>query len=192
MEQSDLRPLSNILSVTSRHSNKGENMHQFNIRGDSIRYSSLLVVMACSMLILSCGEAPHQRASKVAPEVTTGRHDTSISKQTKADVLDATRVLVKRELGIDVKFVVQNLQKGNDWVLFMARPVNPDGSAVDYTKTKYYQNDKERFEDAFDDQVVALLHLKDGRWEVVEFSIGATDYSGQGWLEDRKIADYFK
>lgn len=146
--------------------------------------------------MISCGGTPKESkpavAQAVAQIVTVNASDTAISKQLRVDVLNSLRVLVKSELGIDVKFFVQNLHKGNDWVLIAARPVNLDGSAVDYTKTKYYEKNKEWMDDAFDDQVVALLHLKDGKWEVVEFSIGATDYSGQAWLEEHKIDGYFK
>lgn len=111
------------------------------------------------------------------------------------DVLNVLQQLVKKEIGSEVKFVVQTMQRGNNWVLIQVQPVHLDGSNIDYTKSLYYQdtNKRERIDNGFfDDHVLALLEQKNDVWDIIEYEIGATDYSGQYWLEKHKISKFFK
>lgn len=119
--------------------------------------------------------------------------DSIVSKQDRADILNLLRQLVKKEIGLEAKFVVQSLQRGNNWVLIQVHPVQPDGSDINYRKTKYYTDNKEQIDNGFfDDHVLALLQLKNGAWKIVEYEIGATDYPGQYWLEQHKIEGLFQ
>ena len=104
---------------------------------------------------------------------------TTVAKEERAAILDALRAHVDQDIHIAVKFEVQTMHRSNDWVLMSAIPRHMDGKAIDYAKTHY----REQVEFAFDDQVVALLHKQDGAWKVLQYTLGATDYSGDYWLQ---------
>ena len=112
----------------------------------------------------------------------------------RADILNTLRQRVEKELGQKVKFVVQNIQRGGDWVLIQVRPVQLGGADINYKTTDYYKikGNKERIDDGFfDDHVLALLKIKNGKWSIIEYEIGNTDYSGEYWKEQHHIVKFF-
>jgi len=96
-------------------------------------------------------------------------------------ILDALRVPVEKQLKQPVIFNVDHFQVMNGWAFLLGAPRRPDGGKVDYSGTVY-----ERAVEggAFDDGIVALLHLTGGKWRVVNQIIGATDVPYLDW--DRK------
>lgn len=74
----------------------------------------------------------------------------------RAAVLDALRLEVKRNHGLDVVFVVEHLRVKDGWAWVHTRPQSPDGA--------------NRYED-----VSALLELRDGTWDVAEIPCGEVD-----------------
>ena len=118
--------------------------------------------------------------------------DTLISKQNRTQILDVLRTLSWEQIGVRTKFVVQTIQKANNWVLIQVHPVQENGADINYKKTKYYPAHKEQMEDFFDDHILALMKFEHGKWHIVEYEIGATDFPGQEWLEKHGIAGLFK
>ena len=85
-------------------------------------------------------------------------------------VLDALRPAVETKLGPNVEFVVQVIRVEDGWAFVMADPQRKRGKAIDGRRI---------FGEDFDNmdglRVDAVLQLRNGRWEVVDYGIGATD-----------------
>jgi ABC-type phosphate transport system substrate-binding protein len=99
-------------------------------------------------------------------------------------ILDALRPTVERDLGQQVRFVVERLRTGGGFAALRGRSVRPDGGKIDYTKTSY----KDAVEaGAFDDQVFALLQMRGDAWTVLKCDIGDTDWPGDHWLYEYEV-----
>ena len=85
-------------------------------------------------------------------------------------VLDALRPAVETKLGPNVEFVVQVIRVEDGWAFVMADPQRKGGKAIDGRRI---------FGEDFDNmdglRVDAVLQLRNGRWEVVDYGLGATD-----------------
>jgi hypothetical protein len=90
------------------------------------------------------------------------------SSQRKA-VLDALRPAIETKLGPDVEFVILVLRVEDGWAFVMADLQRKDGKPID--GNRYFED----FENMDGLRVDAVLQLKSGRWNVVDFAIGATD-----------------
>ncbi len=104
----------------------------------------------------------------------------SIDKEERAQILDALRTPIEMDLHQEVKFVVNNIQKCDNWVLIYAKPVKENGAPVDYEKTEYQQWIDEGM---FDEGILALLKFKNEQWIVAEYRIGGTDDPIPGWID---------
>ena len=91
------------------------------------------------------------------------------SAQRKA-VLDALRPAVEKKLGPNVEFVVQMLRVEGGWAFVMADPQRKGGKAIDGNRIF-----GEDFENMDGLRVDAVLQLRNGRWKVADYAIGATD-----------------
>lgn len=85
-------------------------------------------------------------------------------------VLDALRPAVESKLGPNVEFVVQVIRVEDGWAFVMADPQRKGGRAIDGNRIF-----GEHFDNMDGLRVEAVLQLKRGRWEVVDYGIGATD-----------------
>lgn len=94
--------------------------------------------------------------------------------------MDALRVPAKKDLGRTVIFNVVTLRVVGNWAYARVEPTLPDGSEIDYSKTKF----KEQKElGMFDPQGEALLRRHGGEWKVLEWVFGATDVASAGWRD---------
>ena len=107
----------------------------------------------------------------------------------RAQILDALRPVVERDLKQPVQFEVSTLRLAAEWAAFSGKPVTPGGGRIDYKKTHYASRIRDG---VFDEGVLALLQQRNGSWHVVEYDCGSTDYPGDAWLWDHKVpADLF-
>ena len=94
----------------------------------------------------------------------------------RAAILDALRPAVEARLGTNVEFVVGRMEVEQGWALVYADPRRRGGGEID---------GRAIYGDGFDDMdgltVTAILRFQNGRWNLVEHAIGATDvwYCGQ-------------
>ena len=104
----------------------------------------------------------------------------------RTDILNALRPVIEKDLGQKVLFHVERLRSNGEWALFFGRPVRPDGTAIDFKKTRY----KSEIEmGVFDgDSTQALLQYKKGKWTVRTFVIGPTDVAWSGWMAEPYFA----
>lgn len=98
-------------------------------------------------------------------------------------ILDAIRVPVEKAVKVKVKFSVKVLRVSGNWAFFMGRPLQKNGRPIDYSKTQYREAIAEG---AFDDGAMALLKREKGRWRILDWGLGMTDYPAGDWVEKRK------
>jgi len=96
----------------------------------------------------------------------------------RKDLLDTVRVKVARDVKSNVLFKVETLRTDDHWAFLSAVPVTQSLAEIDYTKTKFAQ----QYEQGMFDNVVTVLLKKSGvRWQIIEYSIGATDAAFVDW-----------
>ena len=98
----------------------------------------------------------------------------------RAAIMEALRVPAKRDLGRTVIFNVDVLRVVDDWAFARVSPTMPDGSEIDYSRTKFR---KQVELGAFDPQGEALLRQTVDGWDVVEWTFGGTDVASVDWVE---------
>lgn len=77
------------------------------------------------------------------------RSISSVTGSERKAILDAVRQEIKRLHGLEMVFVVRHLEVRNGWAWFHALPQSRDG------KSHY-------------DDIAALLHKNEGRWQIME------------------------
>lgn len=98
-------------------------------------------------------------------------------------IMDALRVPFEKEIGGKLIFKVSWLRAAGGWAYAQFAPLRPGGKPVDWRKTKF----KEEFEQGvLDSTSIALLQKTSGKWKVVRYAIGPTDYPVEYWLEKLK------
>jgi hypothetical protein len=85
-------------------------------------------------------------------------------------VLDALRPTVERKLGPNVEFIIQVIRVEDGWAFVMADPQRKGGKPIDGQRIF-----GENFDNMDGLRVDAVLQLKNGRWKVVDYGVGATD-----------------
>ncbi len=96
----------------------------------------------------------------------------------RKDLLDTVRVKVERDVKSNVLFKVETLRTDGNWAFLSAVPVTSSLAEIDYTKTKFAQQYEQGM---FDNVVAALLKKNDVRWQIIEYSIGATGADFVDW-----------
>jgi hypothetical protein len=134
----------------------------------------LLLISLCVVVVTNAQSGgrlsePAAQAGPITPERG--------SPERKA-ILDALRGPVEKQLRQSVVFKVNHLKLQNGWAFLLGVPQQPDGNAIDYSGTAYAEAQEAG---AFDDGIVALLHLTGGKWRVVQYVIGATDVPYVDW-----------
>ena len=95
-------------------------------------------------------------------------------------IMDVLRVPVEADLQQRVVFKVQHLRIVGQWCLARVVPIRPDGSDINYRRTRY-RDDLE--EGSFDGEGEALLRRAGDGWRLLEWRFGASDTEVPMWLE---------
>ncbi len=106
-------------------------------------------------------------------------HTPAVGSEERKALMDAIRVPAEKELKQPVIFNVDRLRVAGDWAYARVSPTRPNGSELDFSRTKF-----QKLIDlgAFDPQGEALLFQDaDGEWSVVEWVFGSTDVPSAGW-----------
>lgn len=90
-------------------------------------------------------------------------------------IMDGLRIRVKSVLKKPVIFRVGSLRVKDGWAVISAELLKPDGSAFDWSGTKYER--AWRKGDDFEGGVQALLRKRGNVWQVLDYALDATDYS---------------
>ena len=88
----------------------------------------------------------------------------------RRSILDALRPAIAQRLGPNVEFVVRDIRVSDGWAFVNADPQRRGGGRID---------GRAYFGDDFDNMdgltVTALLRFQEGRWNLMDHVIGATD-----------------
>lgn len=95
-------------------------------------------------------------------------------------IMDAARVPVSAAIGQTVIFRVSVLRSDGDWAYLQAEPRNPDGSALDWSRTRFAED---WAMDAMSDVIMVLLRRSGSGFQVVDHIIGPTDVAWYDWLD---------
>lgn len=120
----------------------------------------------------------------------SGPHVPKAGSDERKAIMDALRVPVETELKKKVIFKIDHLKVKDGWAFMRGVPKETDGKPVEYKGTVYEEAIKEGI---FDDWICALLKKSEGKWQVVVYSIGATDVAYEGWDQEHKApSDIFR
>ena len=98
----------------------------------------------------------------------------------RKEIMDVLRIPCEKDLGQRVIFRVQHLRVIGESALARVVPTRPDGSDIDYAKTKYREENEEG---TFGGEGEALLRRDGGKWKLLEWRFGASDTEVPEWLE---------
>ena len=84
------------------------------------------------------------------------------------------------ELGRPVTVVIKRHRQIEDWVFLVGAPRELNGTPVDYASTLYAPFLEQG---NLDDVLLALVHRSGEKWELLGFSLGATDAPFIDWGE---------
>lgn len=119
-------------------------------------------------------------AVSVSGVLAQSAHTPPAGSAERKEIMDVLRVPCERDLGQKVIFRVQQLRVIGEWALARVVPIRPDGSDIDYSKTKYREENEEG---AFDGEGEALLRRDGGKWKLLEWRFGASDTEVPEWFE---------
>ena len=107
-------------------------------------------------------------------------HTPQPEKAERKAIMDALRPACEQDVGQKVTFRVEHLRVIGEWALARVMPLRPDGSEIDYSKTKYREANAEG---VFDAEGEALLRRRGKGWKLLEWRFGATDTEVPIWFE---------
>jgi len=132
----------------------------------ALRATLLQVVLLAAM----CGSAAAQECP----------YTPAVGSAERKAIMDTLRAPVEVQLKQRVVFVVEKFTACRSWAFLEATLQRPDGRPLDWTITPF--NDAVA-EDMCGGYIHALLVLQDGRWEVSESVICASDVPWVSWAE---------
>ena len=115
-----------------------------------------------------------------ATEVASRYYTPQRGSAERSAIMDAARVPVSAAIGQTVIFQVSVLRTDGDWAYLQAEPRNPDGSALDWSRTRFAQD---WAMDAMSDVIMVLLRRSGSGFQVVDHIIGPTDVAWYDWLD---------
>ena len=132
------------------------------------------ILMAVSLISSSCLAAGKETAAGNGA-VTQPAAGSALRKE----ILDGLRPAIEKDLNQKVIFIVNTIRVVSDWAYLQVTPVTPASKPIDFSKTKYKQ---EQADGVFGGPSThALLHKIGKQWTVVTFRIGPTDVCWIGW-----------
>jgi len=140
-----------------------------------------IVVAGAAVLALGGCEPKSPEAPAAGEAATVADADV----EARNALLMALTPVIEYELGNGQKlsFQVVEARTQGDWGWIHATPLTLDGAPVDWSKTKFDDQNRDGLLDG-GGATRALLQKVVGVWEVRAFNIGATDVAWQGWPEE--------
>ncbi|SEO75167.1 hypothetical protein SAMN04490248_11154 [Salinihabitans flavidus] len=107
---------------------------------------------------------------------------------TRGELMDAARVPIQGEIGVPILFVVDVLNTDGHWAYLQARPVNRDGTPVNWDRTRFAREMAGGF---MSDVVMVLFRKEFGNWGVIDYVLGPTDVAWYEWVERYGFPEWF-
>lgn len=132
------------------------------------------------LLLLLSGSIFAGRAGERAPYATPPA-GSALRKQ----LMDTIRIPAEEHLGQAVIFKVSALRVTDSWAFFLGTAVQPDGSTVDFRKSKAFRRNPRETKEEMEagtlfGGVDALLKREGNRWRIVAITYDASDVH---WLD---------
>jgi hypothetical protein len=141
---------------------------------------AVAVVLATCLALAGCLPPRADKPAGSSARPTASDSTAEVSPERTA-VLVALLPAIEAKLGQPAALKPGRVTIDNGWAFVDGQTVQPDGNAIDYSKTPY----KEAVAaGAFDDGFSALLRLEGGTWKVLTFNIGATDVPWVEWPKE--------
>jgi hypothetical protein len=90
----------------------------------------------------------------------------------RAAIMNAARPAAEAEFGRPIEFVVSCLQVERGWAVLMATPQRPGGRAIPAPRSDFRDGNT----------LTAVLRFQNGRWQLIDHRIGATDMWWDGMV----------
>ncbi|MDZ4776723.1 MAG: hypothetical protein SGJ23_08060 [Alphaproteobacteria bacterium] len=137
-----------------------------------------LIVGAAFMALAACEPKPPEAPPAAEAAVATvAEADT----ETRNALLTALTGVIEYELGGQrVSFKLETARTQGDFGWVQATPLTREGAPIDWSKTKYDEQNREGMLDG-GGATRALLQKVNGVWEVKAFDIGSTDVAWGNW-----------
>jgi len=97
----------------------------------------------------------------------------------RAAILDAVRPAVETRLFPPIEFVVSTMNVSGPWAYVVLQPQRPGGGAIDPLTTRVAEDARAGMLDGLTTD--ALLLYRYDRWNLIAWSIGATDVVWDPW-----------
>ncbi len=131
---------------------------------------------------------PEEPADGPGPAVSGEIFTPARGSATRAALMDAARGPIQDEIGLPILFVVDVLNTDGHWAYLQGRPVNPDGTPLDWRRTRFAQE----MADGFMSDVVMVLMRKDfGQWGTLDYVLGPTDVAWYEWVTRHDLPERF-
>ena len=100
--------------------------------------------------------------------------------------MDTVRIPAKKHFGQPVVFKVDTLRATDNWAFLVGQAIQPNGTAIDYTKSEDYTKDPKVTQTAVKagilyGGVVALLKKEEGNWKMIAVMYDATTADWLDW-----------
>lgn len=102
-------------------------------------------------------------------------HDVTRTDPQRRLLLDALRPRIERDLGSPVVFVVRQMRIGGNYAFLSAEAQRPNGIRINARNTPFGRKNPEGLEFWDCCQLQAVFQKINGRWQVLDSAIGATD-----------------
>jgi hypothetical protein len=142
-------------------------MSRQNVEEAHMRRALLLALVFCAAAASAVAQVTPPRGSPL-----------------RAQLMDTLRPTVMAEIGGPIDFVVTDLRVMGSWAYAYVRPQRPDGTPIDWNRTKYRQD---MAQGTMSDGVMALLRHDGAHWQIVEYVIGPSDVTWDGWRQERGL-----
>lgn len=100
----------------------------------------------------------------------------------KKAALEVLRKPIEKKLTIPVQFEVNDYKTSGNFALVLLTLLHKNGKPMDYRGTPYER--QYRLGGSLSDNVFGLLKYKNGAWEILTYSLGATDVPHINWQEE--------
>ncbi len=121
------------------------------------------------------------------PGLSQNAYQPEKGSELRKTLLDAARPVFEAESRGPVEFVVHRLNVMDGWAFGDVLLQRPGGKPVDWSKTKYGEDEKNGAFDAGGS--FFLLRQSGSKWTVVEFASGPTDIAWDSWRQEHGLPE---
>jgi hypothetical protein len=137
------------------------------------------LVLALALIAAACSPAPSEKTAEV-PASAGSAGEAQAPDPERDAMIAALSPRASEDIGIPVTFIASTKRTEGDWGWLVAQPWTPEGTAVDWSTTRYAAQAREGMLDGAG-TTYALLRRQNGKWSVVAFAVGPTDVAYADW-----------